>query len=290
MLSYKNRREEKSPTGNFFIRRFFRIAPVYYLALLLYQLAWSTEFKSGIVLSNIFFVHGFSPYWINSGIPGGWSVGVEMTFYLLFPFVVVFITNLNRALLFALFAFVLRIAFFVYFSSHPLADDASLWEQFLEYNFINQLPVFALGFILYFLIYERSAVHPYAFLLLAALTVFLYAWDLKVNYFLMEIALFVLAFALSQKEFPLLVNPVLTYIGKISFSMYICHIAVIFLLEETSIDHAFSSAALNFFLYESVVIVEAGIIASLSYYFIEKPFIKLGHRLVHKREAKAKLL
>lgn len=31
------------------------------------------------------FVHGFHPQSINSVVPGGWSIAVEMTFYAVFP-------------------------------------------------------------------------------------------------------------------------------------------------------------------------------------------------------------
>ena len=36
-------------------------------------------------LSTAFFLHGLHPEAINSVIPGGWSIAVEMTFYLFFP-------------------------------------------------------------------------------------------------------------------------------------------------------------------------------------------------------------
>jgi peptidoglycan/LPS O-acetylase OafA/YrhL len=38
------------------------------------------------VLSNFTFLHGFNPYWITSLVPGGWSIAVEMTFYIILPF------------------------------------------------------------------------------------------------------------------------------------------------------------------------------------------------------------
>ncbi len=79
-------------------RRFFRIAPMYYFGIAFYYF-WSiakSYVQQGIlaplpqyslpnVLFNAFFVHGFSPAAYNSIVPGGWSIAVEMVFYVFFP-------------------------------------------------------------------------------------------------------------------------------------------------------------------------------------------------------------
>jgi peptidoglycan/LPS O-acetylase OafA/YrhL len=102
-----NRRNEneKHPKFNFFIRRFFRIAPLYYIGILYYL--WQDGFGSRYwlsdqelvttanILSNIFFVHGFNPYWMNSVVPGGWSIAVEMLFYCIAPLLFVKIKNVS---------------------------------------------------------------------------------------------------------------------------------------------------------------------------------------------------
>jgi peptidoglycan/LPS O-acetylase OafA/YrhL len=85
--------DEPLRTSNFFIRRFFRIAPLYYAAIVFY-LVWRTVIGGFVVppqydvlgiASNMLFLHGFYPEANNSIVPGGWSTATEMTFYVCFP-------------------------------------------------------------------------------------------------------------------------------------------------------------------------------------------------------------
>ncbi|MGY2293672.1 acyltransferase family protein [Pseudomonas sp. SDO528_S397] len=84
---------ELHPVRNFYLRRLFRIAPLFYLAIILFL--WLNGTKASYFSPNgiswwfvpmtALFLHGFHPETINSVVPGGWSVAVEMTFYLVFP-------------------------------------------------------------------------------------------------------------------------------------------------------------------------------------------------------------
>ncbi len=87
-LSMRSRsRKERNPLGNFFIRRFFRIAPMFYLAILAnvayvgYQNMSETATASYPSATDLFlgftFLLGLSPQAINSVAIGGWSVADE---------------------------------------------------------------------------------------------------------------------------------------------------------------------------------------------------------------------
>ncbi len=91
----------------FYIKRFFRIAPLYYAAIAVYGLISYAATRSGIerawilgahgpmdVLLNLVFLHAFSPTAINNVVPGGWSIGVEMLFYMIAP--LLFFLAMNR--------------------------------------------------------------------------------------------------------------------------------------------------------------------------------------------------
>lgn len=67
------------------LRRFFRIAPLFYLMLC----AWlyiGVQTETGTIIRNMTFLFGFVPSEQTSVVPAGWSIGVEVIFYLLFPF------------------------------------------------------------------------------------------------------------------------------------------------------------------------------------------------------------
>src|SRR6185295_18097501 len=86
-LTFADRYEKEiNHATNFFIRRFFRIAPMYYAGILyyLYQDGWGARYWLGDathvsawnIVSNLFFFHAFNPYWITSVVPGGWSIAI----------------------------------------------------------------------------------------------------------------------------------------------------------------------------------------------------------------------
>jgi peptidoglycan/LPS O-acetylase OafA/YrhL len=94
-------------TLRFYIKRFFRIAPLYYAAIAVYGLISYGAARSGIerawvlgahgpldILLNFLFLHALSPTAINNVVPGGWSIGVEMLFYMVAP--LLFFLAMNR--------------------------------------------------------------------------------------------------------------------------------------------------------------------------------------------------
>src|SRR6267142_3828703 len=133
--------KEINPTANFFIRRFFRISPMYYAGILYYLfqdglgarywLGDAAQVSTWNILSNVFFFHSFSPYWITSVVPGGWSIAVEMFFYCSVPFLFLRIKNLNHAVLFFVFTLILRIILNSLLHRFPLIAFDRLWDEYL---------------------------------------------------------------------------------------------------------------------------------------------------------------
>jgi peptidoglycan/LPS O-acetylase OafA/YrhL len=72
-----------TPAALFYRRRILRIVPAYWIALLV--LGPLLIYARPLGLPNIFFGQIYRPRWARSGIPPGWSVCVEMSFYLLLP-------------------------------------------------------------------------------------------------------------------------------------------------------------------------------------------------------------
>lgn len=111
-------------TLRFYIKRFFRIAPLYYVAIAVYGLISYSAMHTGIdrawilgahgpvdVLLNMLFLHALSPTAINNVVPGGWSIGVEMLFYMIAP--LLFFLAMNRTRLLLASASLLAISFAV---------------------------------------------------------------------------------------------------------------------------------------------------------------------------------
>jgi len=300
-LSYR-KENEKRPFVNFFIRRFFRIAPMYYLAIIYYlwqggpsQAFWlgdATKVTGANIASNFLFLHGLYPYWINSVVPGGWSIAVETSFYLLLPFLFLKIKNASHALNFVIIAFIIRIIFLIALRHVNPVGGEGLWTGYLYFFLPNQLPIFALGILMFFIIkeeYKPNFSTP-TLLLLAALIFFnLTASSGTLPYHILYGLSFVfLGLALSKRSYKIIVNPAICYIGKISFSLYLIHFAVIYWLEKFgffSPSHSFFSGNLKYALNLIVVFILSIIVSSLSYKLIELPAQALGKKIIKKLEA-----
>ena len=104
-------REERNEVGwkAFYIRRYFRIAPMYYFGIVLYaglaillhlshtgQFYVPDRYYPVFLIENITFTNIFDYRHFNDVVPGGWSISVEFMLYFLFPFGLVMIGKTKR--------------------------------------------------------------------------------------------------------------------------------------------------------------------------------------------------
>jgi peptidoglycan/LPS O-acetylase OafA/YrhL len=275
----------------FLIRRLFRIAPMFYLGILLYLFVfgWGPRPHAPAGLSGLdigltlFFLHGWTLHSVNSAMPGGWSIGCEAMFYLLFPVLAVLVTSLQRALIFFLISCGVSAA--VSFAiQHLMSGPPGLVREFSWFVFPAQLPAFAMGFVVFFaadrwrsdaraVCAARIACPLIAWLIVAlafAGSRFLGS-HLLADYVL---GVFVLAVALSPPTW--LTNRVMSHIGLVSYSVYVIHFAVIEFARHLVMGS--TSAAFAY----PLVLAGAVALATLTYRFIEQPVIALGRRLARR--------
>jgi peptidoglycan/LPS O-acetylase OafA/YrhL len=300
-LSYKNRlNREQFPVRNFFLRRFFRIAPLYYLGIVyyLYQdglgarlwLGDQTWVTSWNIVSNLTFLHGFYPYWMNSVVPGGWSIAVEMVFYLLLPFVFSKLKSIHQAFTFLLWSLAGSILLYFVLMRFPLIGCMPLWEKYLFFYFPSQLPIFSLGIVMYFVVIGKESIRnipkwqSVVFCLLLLVEVWRNICHSLPQHVLFGIGFLCLGIGLSKYNFKPLVNPVLKYIGQISFSMYLVQFAVLHWLTSFHLIDYFRHPVLNYVTRFSVVTVLCVLLSSLLYKLVEVPFQDLGKRIIERME------
>ncbi|EOC1330540.1 acyltransferase, partial [Cronobacter turicensis] len=132
-ISWHSRGNERRKGLKFFIRRFFRIAPLYYLGIVFYfALSWvDSRYMEGYfarnfnytpsrVMDNMFFLHGLSQRSNNNIVPGGWSIGAEFLFYFSFPIIMMASTVVfkrNGLLKISLCMFIISLGWFLYVST-----------------------------------------------------------------------------------------------------------------------------------------------------------------------------
>jgi peptidoglycan/LPS O-acetylase OafA/YrhL len=146
------RRGEPNQISRFYIRRFFRIAPLFYLMLLIYWLR--DAFRLGVVhpisevLVNASFLFNLIPAHITGFVWASWTIGVMVIFYLIFPVIHRWVRTLPAALTF-FFAAVLMTWGWSHFVLNYGEATGYLKTQDVEFalrfGFLEHLPSFICG-------------------------------------------------------------------------------------------------------------------------------------------------
>jgi peptidoglycan/LPS O-acetylase OafA/YrhL len=290
----KRNDKENYYVSNFFIRRFFRIAPMYYLAIVYYYYQNSLSGipnTPGIVTANFLFIHGIDPHWINYLVPGGWSITVEMMFYCIVPSIFILVRNLNKALLFLTFTLCLRFVFLLLMKYVVLPERNELNHDFLYWCLPNQLPIFGLGIFLFFYIknnyrFEGLTWQSIVFFL-TVLIINTAIKDFMPNHFFIGIGFIILIAYLSATGSRIFVNKFTIFLGKISFSLYLVHFAVNFwglrLFNYLSLSSHMKFGSFYLLSVSSIFAVSI-LVAVLFYNNVEVRFQLLGKALIQKRE------
>jgi peptidoglycan/LPS O-acetylase OafA/YrhL len=313
---------EKNHFINFFIRRFFRIAPAFYIALVYYL--WSGGFgprywlgdalsiTAGNILSTVCFLNGWNPYWINSIVPGGWSVAVEMMFYMTMPLLYMTIINMRRAII---LTFVLAVSGYflnIFMLGHPFIGYSRLWNEYIFFWFPNQLPVFCSGIVLFYLLKnkllthhgQKSSVQPRqsALLILLSLTAIIYyliggsTFGIP-SHLLYSVCFVMFAYGIGTYQSKILVNRFINYLGRISFSAYLIHFPLVGRAVQL-VKHGIKMplmhasvelpAPLEYALIFIVTMLLTAFFAAVTYTYIEKPGIAFGKKIISTIEKRGK--
>jgi exopolysaccharide production protein ExoZ len=139
-VAYAQRFERGYSVARFLALRFIRLAPLYLLGLVLatayaiYKGGFRLK-DAGEAVLNLALVFGLGNPGITSKVIGGWSIGVEVVFYLLFP-VMLAMTASKRWLWFLAGAFVAQHLFInTVLAGRPLAEGWPAYTQFLAFVF-----------------------------------------------------------------------------------------------------------------------------------------------------------
>jgi peptidoglycan/LPS O-acetylase OafA/YrhL len=287
---------EARPVAAFFIRRLFRIAPMFWLAIIFYctcmareSTVWAPHGVSGsTIAATALFVHGWNPASINAAVPGGWSIAVEMNFYLLVPLFFMRVTTLRQAVWCAVLGLFVSIAadrcLLHFVQPHVAAGNMEEFLSFRQFWLPSQIPIFALGGVLFHVLRQQRAngdVKSWSMALLLAL-IALFITESGPSRFLRHdlvfgIALFLCAWAVAIQPAAIFVNPITRYLGKISYSGYLTHTAVVLLALRWFYNPSSPPVGLGAFaLLLSITLVLTVAVSTVTYQFVEVPGQMLG--------------
>lgn len=300
LLGYYNRLEGPDALRKFYIRRFFRIFPLFWFCLALHvgwRLAFKMPWNWSEVLLSATFMFPFIPGSQGSLVMAGWSLGIEWIFYVAFPLFIVVINGFWRAL--AGFLVTGLVAIVVLYS----AGDMGPFN--INMSVVKNTPRFMIGAVIFFARGEiwsaantlaRRGVPAWGLsvgLLFLGSALVVYAPTIKWQFFMSTQLAWLFFLAAAFIGFPyLLTNWFTIYIGRISYSIYLIHPLVIVGLIKagvySTIYSKFPSTTTSFivsFLVSYVLTIAA---ASASYRLIELPGLSLGKLVVGRRSARVK--
>lgn len=299
--------------AEFFVRRFFRVLPMFWVGLVLYAFVpGRAPMYAGLHFTPLQYgltallQHGWRPRLINSLVPGGWSIAVEGTFYLVAPLLFRWVRTWQAALWLLLGS--LGVGALAHAGVMTLYDHRELFtreprwlvEPFLDDWFPAQLPVFAAGVLAYHLaghLERRPAwTRPTGALLLAVAAVWLAASvDIGTHGPVPEHVFFALGFLpllLGLRTWPAaaLVNPATRFLGRISYSAYLLHFAVLEAASnslKTFLEPEWQESGLAYALLGVLTLAGTVPLAWLAHRYVERPGIDLGAKLIRLRRAAA---
>jgi peptidoglycan/LPS O-acetylase OafA/YrhL len=302
----------------FYIRRFFRIAPLYYClvipAFLLYPVYhdWQQAYNNSLsnmfaalaattsgdptirdgsltnILLHITFLFGLFPQYASSTLLPDWSIGLEMQFYAVFPFLMLFFRKFSyfntTVILLAVYLIAWKL-FGVYVTDKPGPLGLFPQPSFLPLK----ITLFTTGILLAEGIYHRkqgSPIYPY----LMILAVFISAIKQPALILPISIMLSALIFYDRSKD-PLNIGAGLSsienflsskfanFLGDTSYSVYLLHklllIPVLAALASRN-EYIALPGFLRFAILFTPVALLTYSIAILLYRYIEKPGIAAG--------------
>lgn len=235
-------------TKIFWKKRFIKIAPLYYVAIILALLVPHPKFSSvPDLFAHILFLNGLNPVWTNSIMGVEWYIADLALFYLMVPVLWKVVKDLKSAVAALTSSIVLSIAFTI--STNNLVDMSVLTYELYFHTFciINQQPVFLMGIVAFYLVekVKNGEFSAWKVLVIAGIVVAVISSAfilLHLNKWIMTssmIAGFAFIFLfLGFSQLKLTRGDLLQAIGRHSFGIYCFHQIVIncFLVRVSSIS------------------------------------------------------
>lgn len=276
---------------NFYARRVLRIWPLYYTIIIIGFviipvvqrdiLGASDYTESADLWRYLLFINNFSDQTPSSAVLGIlWSIAVEEQFYLIWPIVIKVINTKKLPLVFIsiiLCSLLFRIFLIGYGYRHTLScmSDLSIGSFFAYYAYFSDrfkgairgmkqwhiLGVYLIGFSLFFFRDNWSDV-PMIYLNERLL-------------FSVFFSFIILEQTYSSSSFKVGKLKILSSLGRVTYGLYMLHFVAIYIVAKI-IERVLKTSLLSVLVFEPIIALLLSILlAYLSFYFLEKPFLNL---------------
>jgi peptidoglycan/LPS O-acetylase OafA/YrhL len=272
----------------FLTRRLFRLLPALAVAAIAYTAFGITRPAWWQAVMTLTLTNGLHPSAIDSTVPGSWSLSAELMFYLSVPVLAASVRSMRSAAVWIIGAELIGLA------AAPVVT--AFWDAvnpggvggvnavYYGISIFANAKWFILGWTVYLLMrgsrLSRGASNALFCLGIAALAAapFIPSWTLHELAFMFGIPAVV--YAMAGGAAAMLDNPVMRWLGTISYSMYLWHFVV-----WNAADWLGRPSFLPLFA-GTVALTALG--ASLTYVLIERPGIRLGAALLRGLSARSR--
>ena len=279
--------------------RFLRIAPLFLVIFFIAISVGRDSFKGYYLFYTLFSNLGEAPTSGTFITGAAWTISIEFTFYLIFPFIARFFKEQGYGYMLRLLTLMVLIKFASFYASERST------HMFYS-TLIGRLDQFLMGmlFARIYIDYGKRLAH-WAWPLLLLATAIVYAnsfiqarsfsfflenpkqffwitWSLQES---LGWALFVVAYMLMPLQIPSALDRTMCRLGEVSYSFYLLHGMVIFLVFKTLGPlHWFEREQLNALVNATILFVLVWLVAQISYHTIERPFLMMRKRYVDEQE------
>ncbi len=287
---------------NFYIKRFLRIWPIYFLLIAITLLfnqftdlfLLYGELNSNSLLLLVFFLATLQPFFSSisfSVLPHYWSLSVEEQFYIFWPLLFKYVKSINKYLIpiliiIGMIAIRNASAYMARHTANPVYVDIS------RFLLLSKFSSIAIGVIGAFLFNDKAKLifyfnRPIVQVLSWILFIFFLVSNYNIPYVHFEFTSFVYLVIIlnvinGEKTIISTENKLLNWLGTISYGLYMYHWIVIPLIVElfkrTGIWQLSIQSSHLLLLFVSTFCVV--IISHISYKYYEKYFLKMKSRLV----------
>ncbi|WP_439448119.1 acyltransferase family protein [Stenotrophomonas sp. ATs4] len=294
-LCYTQPRHKASgrPLLSFYLHRFLRIAPLFYVLLAFSIFRDGRGSHAGHpwaeIVANATFTFNLFPGWEQGIVWASWAVGVEMLFYVIFPALYLLVNDGRRAWM--LLLSLLGLAALAGTGALGARAEASLGG----YGWLTHAPVFAMGLVAFHAYNALSQLPPVrarwwgmalnmagALLLLLVVAGIAGGWSGAGQWQLAGLGYLAVLLGCSQCPPRLLVNRATAWLGTVSYSLYLGHPIVIAVLGPVlrRLLAYVGDGTSGYLLCAALVLAVALPLAALGHRCIEAPMIRLGKRMM----------